>query len=129
MDTIKTLLTGLFGVSLCMADISGIVTDTGTTPLAGAVVRLEKGGQTATTESDGRFTLIVTTAILPGKGKPLSAGLFKGISGNTLNVIIVERAVVEVATFDMSGKSLSTVLKTLDAGSHSLSLPYHGAGI
>jgi uncharacterized protein (TIGR02145 family) len=129
MVPIKTLLSGLFGVSLCIADISGIVTDTGTTLLAGAVVQLEKGGQTATTGADGSFTLVVSTAILPGDGKPLLAGLFKGISGTTLNVMIAERTVVEVATFDISGKSLSIILKTLDAGSRSLSLPYHGAGI
>jgi uncharacterized protein (TIGR02145 family) len=36
---------------------------------------------------------------------------------------------VEVATFDLAGKSLSTVSTTLDAGSHSLSLPFRGAGI
>jgi hypothetical protein len=45
MIIIKALLTGLVGVSLCMANISGIVTDTGTTPISGAVVQLEKGGQ------------------------------------------------------------------------------------
>jgi uncharacterized membrane protein len=38
MIFIKALLAGLAGVSLCMANISGIVTDTGTTPISGAVV-------------------------------------------------------------------------------------------
>ena len=49
MILIKALLAGLAGVSLCMADISGIVTDTGTTPISGAVVQLENGGQPVTT--------------------------------------------------------------------------------
>ena len=46
-----------------------------------------------------------------------------------MTVTIAERSVVEVTTFDLSGKALSTVRKTLDAGSHSLSLPYRGTGI
>ena len=66
MIPIKVLLTGLAGVSLSMANISGIVTDTGSTPIAGAVVKLEKGGQTATTAADGSFTL-ACKAILPGQ--------------------------------------------------------------
>jgi len=130
MVFIKALLTALVGVSLCMADISGIVTDTGTTPIAGAVVLLEKGGQTATTDSEGKFTLVTgTTATLPGNGRLLPKGMSAGIAGNLMTVTIEERAAIEVTTFGLSGKSLSTVRKTLDAGSHSISLPYQGAGI
>ena len=70
MILMKALLTGLLGVSFCIANISGTVTDTGTTPIAGAVVQLEKGGQTATTGADGSFTL-ATTAILPVNDKLL----------------------------------------------------------
>jgi uncharacterized protein (TIGR02145 family) len=129
MASIKTFLTGLVGVSLCMADISGIVTDTGATPLAGAVVQLEKGGQTATTGADGRFTLILSTAILPGNGNPVLTVYSYGIFGNKFNMRIAERAAIKVTTFDISGKALSMVHKTLDAGNHSLSLPCHGTGI
>jgi uncharacterized protein (TIGR02145 family) len=129
MVLIKALLTGLTGASLCMADISGTVTDTGTTPIAGAVVQLEKGGQTATTGADGGFTLVVSTAILSGKSTSLPNGLSAGISGTMLNVTIAERSAVEVATFDLNGKAFSTVRKTLDAGSHSIALPQRGAGI
>ncbi len=129
MSLIKALLTGLMGVTLCMANISGIVTDTGTTPITGAVVRLEKGGQMATTSSDGRFTLIVSTAILPSSGKLLPNVFFAGISGNKLNVTIAERSAVEVATFTLHGKAISTVCKIFNAGSHFISLPYRGAGI
>jgi uncharacterized protein (TIGR02145 family) len=127
---IKALLTGLVTVSLCMANISGTVTDTGTIPIAGVVVHLEKGGQTATTGADGSFTLVVgSTGILPGNGKLLPNGLSAGISANLMTVTIAERASVEVVTFDLSGKALSKVRKTLDAGNHSISLPYQGAGI
>jgi uncharacterized protein (TIGR02145 family) len=130
MIPIKVILTGLAGVSLCMANISGIVTDTGTTPIPGAVVQLEKGGQKDTTDADGRFTLVIgTTEILSGASKLLLNGLSARITRNLMTVMISEKAAVEVATFDLSGKALSIVRKTMDAGSHSLSLPYQGAGI
>ena len=129
MVSIKTVLTGLFGVSLCMADISGIVTDTGTTPLGGAVVRLEKGGQTATTGADGSFTLVVNAVILPGTGRLLPNALSARISGKMLNVTLAERSVVEVATFDLRGKALLAVRQTMGAGSHSIALPQQGAGV
>ena len=129
MVPIKTLLTGLFGVSLCMADISGIVTDTGTTPISGAVVRLEKGGQTATTGADGSFTLIISNAILPGNNKPLPNGLSARVSGNMLHLTIVEQSAVEVAIFDISGKLVSTVRQTMGAGRHNIALPQRGTGV
>ena len=126
----KALLKGLIGASLCMANISGIVTDTGTTPISGAVVLLEKGGQTETTGSDGRFTLIVgSTAILPGNGRLLPNGLSARISDNLLTVSISERAAVEVETFDLNGKSLSIVRQTMATGTHSIVLPQRNAGI
>jgi hypothetical protein len=132
IPNIKALLTGLrqtFGVSLCMANISGVVTDTGSTPISGAVVQLEKGGQTATTGADGSFTLATSTAILPVNGKLLPNGLSAGITGNLMTLTIAERSAVEVATFDLNGKALSTVRQTLDAGSHSIALPQRSAGV
>jgi uncharacterized protein (TIGR02145 family) len=129
MILIKASLTGLVGVSLSMANISGIVTDTGTTPISGGVVQLEKGGQTATTGTDGRFTLVVSTAILSGKSKSLPNDLSAMISGNLLNVTIAERAAIEVATFDLNGKALSLIRQTINAGTHNIALPYRGAGV
>jgi hypothetical protein len=129
MVFIKALLSGLVGVSLCMADISGIVTDTGTTSISGAVVQLENGGQSATTGADGSFTLVVSAAVLPVNGKLLPNGLSAKISGNMLSITIAERSVIEVATFDLNGKALSGTCQTIDAGTHSISLPQRGAGI
>lgn len=123
-------MTGLTGVSLCIANISGVVTDTGTTPIVGAVVQLEKGGQIAITGADGSFTLAVeSTGILPVNDKLLPSGLSARISDNLMAVTIVEQSFLEIAMFDLNGKSLSTFHKTLAEGSHSISLPYHGAGV
>lgn len=130
MVPIYALLIGLVGVSLCMANISGIVTDTGTTPIPGVVVQLEKGGQKDTTEANGSFSLVIgTTGILPGESKLLQNGLSARISGNLMTVTLAKRAVVAIATFDLGGKALSTMRKTLDAGCRSIELPYHGAGV
>jgi len=129
MALIKALLAGLVGVSLCLANISGVVTDTGSTPISGAVVQLEKGGQTATTAADGSFTLVTGTGILPVKGKMLPNGLSAGITGNLMTVAIGERAVVEVATFDLNGKALSNVRQTMETGAHTIALPQRSAGV
>jgi uncharacterized protein (TIGR02145 family) len=130
MILIEALLTGLVGVSLCMANISGTVTDTsGTTPISGAVVQLEKGGQIDTTNTDGYFSLTTSTVILPVNGKQLLSGMSARISGNVLNVTIAERSAVEVTTFDLNGKAISTMHKTLNAGSQSIALPQRSAGI
>jgi hypothetical protein len=129
MVPIKAVLTGLFGVSICLANISGVVTDTGSTPISGAVVKLENAGWTATTGTDGSFKLSASTGILPGNGKLLPNGLSAKISSNVLDMTIAEPATVEVATFDLNGKELSTVRQFLDAGSHSIALPQRGSGI
>jgi uncharacterized protein (TIGR02145 family) len=130
MILIKALLTVLIGVSLCMANISGTVTDTGTTPIPGVVVQLEKGGQTDTTGSDGHFTIVTTPATdIPGNCTSLPNGLSTRISGNMLFVATSERTALEVVTFDLNGKSISTMRRTLDAGSHTIGLPQRGAGV
>jgi uncharacterized protein (TIGR02145 family) len=129
MIPFKAFLTGMAGVSICLANISGIVTDRGTTPIVGAVVQLENGGQTATTGTDGRFTLVVSNAVLPVKGKLQPNALSARISGNTLNITIANRAVIEVANFNLTGKSLFSARQLMNAGSHTLSLPTGCTGI
>ena len=58
MISIKALLSGLMLTSLCMANISGIVTDLSSNfPIVGALVKLEKGGQSAISDGDGKFTI------------------------------------------------------------------------
>lgn len=127
--SLKSLIIGLTGISLCMADISGIVTDTSNTPIAGAIVKLEKGGQTATTGNDGRFKLIVSSAVLRGGNHSLSNGLFANISGNTMIVRFAKKSALEVTTIDMSGKTHLTFRKMYDAGNHSIPLPSLRPGI
>jgi endo-1,4-beta-xylanase len=110
--------------------ISGIVTDTGGTPISGAVVQIEKGKQTATSGTDGRFTLGISSAIIPGKNNlSLQNTLSATIHNGLLWVNVVEKSAVVITTFDIAGKALSTVRRSMDAGTHGIALPYRGAGI
>ncbi len=129
MTLIKIYFIELIITSFCMANISGIVIDTGKTPISGVVVQLENGGQTATTAADGSFTLMVNSAIIANKNRMLFFGLSARIFGDFLNISISERGNIEVTSFDLNGKEIYKVCKTLDAGSHSLSLPSQGTGI
>jgi len=131
MLTTKAFLTGLAAASVSMAAISGIVVkDTiGTIPISGAVVQLEKGGQTATTGSDGRFTL-ASTSILPRKTEQsLQHNFSVAMQNGSLRLNVAGKSVVEVTTFDLNGKALSSVRRPMDPGTHSITLPYRGEGI
>ncbi|MGE5670835.1 MAG: FISUMP domain-containing protein [Fibrobacterota bacterium] len=129
MDITKVSLAGLIGISLCMANISGIVMDTGKVPIAGAIVQLEKGGQTATTGVDGSFTIVLTTGILPEKDKFLFNNISAMITGNVLKVKLVERSEIVISAFDLNGKLISSMCKTFNAGSHSITPSDFGSGI
>lgn len=110
--------------------MSGIVTDAAGKPIPNAAVQLEKGGQTATTGADGRFTLTLITAVFPGKNNPSPRNhLSATIRNGSLWVDVVERSAVEITTFDLAGKALATVRRSTDAGSHGIALPYRGAGV
>jgi uncharacterized protein (TIGR02145 family) len=126
---IKVLLTGLIGASLCMANISGIVTDTGAIPLANAVVRLGKGGPTAITGSDGRFSLDASTTVHPSSCNSFSNGLSVRLFGSTLKVAVSKRSAVEIGIFDLHGKFHYKTTRTLEIGTNSMTLPFLGTGL
>jgi uncharacterized protein (TIGR02145 family) len=124
---IKPIIIIAIGISLSLANISGIVTDTsGAVPLAGAVVRLEKGHQTATTGADGRFTLGVQVTVLSGYDDFQKSMLSATIRNGLLFVNMPHRSVIEVAAFDLSGRTLAKTRQTLDAGNHFIELPRPG---
>jgi uncharacterized protein (TIGR02145 family) len=127
----ETLLAGLLAVSVSMAAISGKVTDTsGTAPISGALVQLEQGGQSVTTGPDGLFSLSGTAATVAGKGflsqpqNPLAI-----IRNGLLWVNVAEKSAVVVSAFDLRGKALSTMRRTMEAGVNSMAAPYRGAGV
>ena len=129
MNITKTFLAGLAGASLCMADISGTVTDTSGAPINGAAVSLELGGQTATTGADGSFTLTGLTHIDRRINQSLPHNLSATVHNGVLWISGAERSDVVITALDLNGKAFSTVQRTSDAGVLSLSLPHGGAGV
>jgi uncharacterized protein (TIGR02145 family) len=125
---------GLFGLtshSPCYGDITGIVTDaSGTVPLSGAVVKLEKGNQAATTGADGKFTLAVSAAaFFPPEQRFVSPGLSATIHNGVLCVKVAEKGPVRLTVFDLNGKVLFTIRRTMNEGVNSLVLPVGRNGI
>jgi uncharacterized protein (TIGR02145 family) len=128
MALIKALLAGLTGVSLCLANISGKVTDTGGIPIAGATVYLEHFKDSATSQADGSF-ILGTTSSIKNQLTQTSLKPLASIQSGFLCVNIQEKSAVEINTYNLQGKLLSTIQKTVDAGSQSVALPQIGAGI
>ena len=133
MHNITAVLAVLAAVSVGMAqsvNISGKVTTTAGVGIAGAVVKLEKGGQTATTGANGNFTLTgVATGITGHSNQTLPHNLSATIHNGLLCVNIAEKSALEITAFDLNGKTLSTVLQTLDAGTHFIAMTQWRAGI
>jgi len=126
-----SMLLGMAAGSVCIAEsvnVSGKVTDIGGTPLPGAIVSLENGGQTATTGIDGSFTLAGTNVInVSFQAQPykLSATIRNGL----LSVNILEKSAVDIVAYTVQGKAVSRIQQTMDAGTHSIALPRMGTGV
>jgi uncharacterized protein (TIGR02145 family) len=133
MINIKAFFAVLVAVSVSISqsvNISGKVTDNSGAAISGALVKLEKGGQATTSGADGSFSLTGNATIIPrqiGQSSPykLSATIHNGL----LCINVAEKSAIGITTFDLAGKALSTVRQTMNAGMHSIALPYRGAGI
>jgi uncharacterized protein (TIGR02145 family) len=132
MTISRSLLIGIFAVSVCVAQnviyIRGTVTDTGGTPIPGAMVRLENAGWATITQVNGNFYL-GNVGVLRQDNQSLPQKLSARIHNGLLSINVAEKSVVEITAFDLTGKALSTVQKTMEAGNHSLALPTMGAGV
>jgi uncharacterized protein (TIGR02145 family) len=129
MNTIKAIFAGLLAASVSMAAISGIVIkDTVGTiiPIAGAV---EQGGQTATTGTDGSFTL-TGTGVIDLNNNKLSSNKLSASTGNgVLYLHLQERGAVELQTYTLHGQAVSRVYRMLDKGTHRIAQSHNGNGV
>ena len=130
MFLIKISLTAIAGISICMGNISGTVTDSVGVGMAGAVVKLETGGQIDTTESDGKFTLVTDATDSKGPinqapAKKPSVTMHNGL----LRVNVAEKSFAEITIFNLNGKALSRRCRLVAAGSSTMALPRRGPGI
>lgn len=129
---IKALLAGLAAVWVCIAqdiNISGIVTDTGDSPIAGAVVQLENRGLPTTTGADGRFTIANTVGINGQINTSISHNLSARADNGLLYIIVAEKSPVAIVIYNLRGEVISAIQKTMGVGAHAIALPYRGAGV
>lgn len=134
MCTIRAMAIGFLTMSVCMAQtvvshINGIVTDTGTTPIAGAAVSLEKNGLTATSGADGSFTLTGMTGAIDRNIRPLPQGPSATIHNGVFYINTMEKAALEITSYDLKGQVVASVRKTLDAGTNLLPLRQQEPGL
>jgi hypothetical protein len=107
-------------------NLRGTVTDSaGTAPVAGANLALERLGLSATSGADGSFVLTRPTAI---SGTEPSES-FARVRAGSLFLSLPERSDVKIQVFSHEGRELTTLHRTLDAGSAALALPALGTGL
>jgi len=132
MSILKAIFAVLISVSASLSldiTIRGTVTDTGITPLSGAVVKLEKYGLNTTTDSHGKFTLSGAVGINPGFKQLHPQWLSILIHNGTARLTVPEKTSVKIITYTIQGKAVSSIQKTLDAGTNAISLPNKGTGV
>ncbi|HAJ79853.1 MAG TPA: hypothetical protein DCO75_08780 [Fibrobacteres bacterium] len=133
MLVMKVLLAVFVFVTMCFATsvtISGTVTDTGGGAISGAAVKLEKGGQTATTDANGSFILSGNSAVIKGKtSQALSRTQSIFINNGLLYVNLQEKSAVDIVAYNLQGKNVSTIHETLGAGMHYIPLHNKGTGV
>lgn len=109
--------------------ISGSVTDTGGVGLAGAAVKLENSGQTATTDAAGNFTLGNPVKIVRHTNAFSTSKGITFLSQNILSVKVKEPGEVTVKVFACNGRLLTCQEKSVAAGANAIILPQMGAGL
>jgi uncharacterized protein (TIGR02145 family) len=131
-DMKKSLILMLsIAVSLCFSqiNISGIVTNSGGTALEGAVVKLEQLGLSDTTGSDGTFELTDTTTGIMGQTTQSTHKMSVNVNGGALFITATEKSPVEITTYNLQGKNLFTLNKSMEVGTHAITLPDLGKGV
>lgn len=104
-------------------NISGTITDSAGAPLSGAVVQLEKGGNSATSGSDGKFAL--TGAV--GLAAPRPAAPEARLHDGYLFFELPGPERVSITAYGADGSVLARSERELQAGSHGLRAPGNGA--
>jgi len=120
----------VFAVFSQQINISGKVTDTsGVTPVAGAVVKLEKHGFADTTTADGSFALTGAVSIGQSINQLQPNALSANMRNGMVSLYVPERGAVTITTYTIQGKAVSKLQKMLDKGAHSIAQPDLGQGV
>lgn len=134
MTIIKALFAGVVTAGICIAQtnvtISGTVTDTGSVPISGASVRLEQGGLPTSSGADGSFRITGTIGIFKSQfNRPLLGKINAFLHNGYLNLNLREKLNIEITTYTIQGKALSSIHKTMEAGTYSVALSFVSAGV
>jgi hypothetical protein len=120
--------TAIFACAVASAqtvNISGTITDSSGTPIAGAAVQLEKGGNSATSGSDGKFAISSATGLLQNDNLAAKAQLQSGI----LFLELPSAQRVSITAYGVDGSIVARSERELQAGSHGLTPPGAGSGV
>lgn len=132
MRLIRTLSAIMVAAAISTAqnyDISGIVVDdSAQDPQSGAVVILERAGLTATTGTDGLFTLTDAAGIKMQTSHSSLHRVQVAIRNALVPITIAEGTEVEFAAYTLQGKMISKVHFTMALGTRSLTIPLKGSG-
>jgi formylglycine-generating enzyme required for sulfatase activity len=94
------------------------------------VVKLVNAGLTATSGSDGSFSLLVGSVGVHGQNTQLKQQASVVTIGNgCLRVNIPSSSTVEIIAYTLQGKAISKTRTLMDAGTHSITLPRISAGV
>lgn len=131
MKFYKTLLTVLVAVFISTTqalNISGKVVNVAGTGISGALIKLEASGLSATSGADGSFS-ISSVDINSPVNHLTQQKLSVTISNRSLHIKLIEKSIVEITTYTITGKLISRVHKSMDAGNHVLPQHHKSAGL
>jgi hypothetical protein len=115
-----------FGQGTVAVNLTGTITDSAGTPLAGAVVKLEKLGLTATSAANGTFAITSGSSSLQN-GKTASKVL--GLRDGSLFFEASKSDWVTISAYGIGGQAYGNTKRWVSPGSHVLALPAVPAGL
>ncbi len=132
MKMVKTLLVAALMTTLSFSqaiNIKGTVTNDDGVALEGAIVQLVEQGYKDTTDSDGNFTITDNmTGVYHFQNQVLQNKLSAYIKNNILYIDPKEKSNLEINTFNMQGKKVSSIIKNVNLGKQTIKLPKIVAG-
>ncbi len=132
MQIIKIFLVIAFIITVCFSqsiNINGIVVNEKGVPLKDAIVMLEKHGHKDTTDVYGYFVIKGSVGI-ETFNSPIHSNKFSAyIKDNSLHINVLKKSILEIKTFDIQGKIISSIRKMVNPGTHFIALPHISSGI
>jgi uncharacterized protein (TIGR02145 family) len=129
----KTVTAICLGATLCTAqtiNISGVVQDSGGVGIVGATVKIEKANLSTTSGAGGLFTLTNNTLLV----KPcialdaLAANAVQFRNGH-IALTLTSNTPVGISFYDVGGRQMFNIKRTLGSGTHMIGVPMQTAGI